>query len=101
MSRFTQYLQDTRREMAHVSWPTRTQTIAFTLTVVAISIFVAVYLSLFDVLFARGLEFAFEHAPRFSQFQTESATTSPVQINIATTTGDLDNIKITPLPLEE
>ena len=39
-------------EMKHVSWPTRRQTVAYTGIVVAISLFVAFYLGLFDYVFA-------------------------------------------------
>jgi preprotein translocase SecE subunit len=42
------YLKDTQGELKHVSWPTRGQAIAFTVVVVLISIFVSVYLGLFD-----------------------------------------------------
>lgn len=46
------YIKDTRGELANVKWPTRKQTVNFTLLVVAISIFVAIYLGAFDALFA-------------------------------------------------
>lgn len=102
MSRFTQYLADTRREMAHVSWPTRAQTISFTVLVVAISIFVALYLSVFDVVFARGLEIAFEHAPRFMSAQSQTAaTTSPIQLNFGSTTDAGNGVQVTPIPLNQ
>lgn len=47
-----QYLKDVRAEMKHVSWPTRAQTIMYTIVVVAISLATAVYLGLFDYLFS-------------------------------------------------
>lgn len=56
-SRFINYLKDTRGELRHVSWPTRTQTIVFTVVVIGISILTSVYLGVFDYLFTRGLEF--------------------------------------------
>lgn len=56
MASFGQYLRDTRAELRHVAWPTRTQTVVFTSLVVAISIFVSVYLGLFDYLFTGILE---------------------------------------------
>lgn len=52
---FSQYLRDTRAELRHVAWPTRIQTIVYTILVVAISIGVAIYLGLFDFLFTSGL----------------------------------------------
>ncbi len=52
MSRFTNYLRDTKGELAHVNWPTRSQTIAFTILVIVISIAVAYFLGAFDFLFS-------------------------------------------------
>lgn len=43
-----EYLKATKGEMKHVSWPTRHQTIAYTLIVIVVSVFVAFYLGLFD-----------------------------------------------------
>lgn len=47
-----QYLKEVRAEMKHVSWPTRRQTITYTLVVIAISLATAVYLGVFDYLFS-------------------------------------------------
>ena len=47
-----QYLKEVRAELKHVSWPTRTQTIMYTVVVIAISLAAAVYLGLFDYLFS-------------------------------------------------
>ena len=55
MGGFGQYLRDTRAELRHVAWPTRTQTIVYAVLVAAISIGVALYLGLFDFLFTSGL----------------------------------------------
>ncbi|HET8581560.1 MAG TPA: preprotein translocase subunit SecE [Candidatus Paceibacterota bacterium] len=76
-SRFVRYIQDTRREMAHVSWPTRAQTVAFTLIVVAISLFVAIYLSVFDAAFSSGVRAALDHAPRFGNSPAAAVGTTP------------------------
>ncbi|OGI88078.1 preprotein translocase subunit SecE [Candidatus Nomurabacteria bacterium RIFCSPLOWO2_01_FULL_33_24] len=50
--KITQYLKDTRGELKHVNWPTRKQTIVFTIIVIAVSIFVAYYLGFFDFIFS-------------------------------------------------
>lgn len=50
------YLKDVRAEMKHVTWPTRTQTIMFTIVVMLVSAGVAVYLGLWDYLFAAFLK---------------------------------------------
>jgi len=51
ITRFIQYLKDTRGEMKHVSWPTQKQTVIFTILVIIISVVVALFLGAFDYLF--------------------------------------------------
>jgi preprotein translocase subunit SecE len=55
MSKLTEYIKDTQAEMKHVSWPTREQTITFTVVVIIISVVVAFFLGFFDFLFERVL----------------------------------------------
>ncbi|HBT81183.1 preprotein translocase subunit SecE [Candidatus Giovannonibacteria bacterium RIFCSPHIGHO2_01_FULL_48_47] len=45
------YFKETRQEMRHVNWPTRQNTIRFTLLVVGVSVAVAALLGLLDILF--------------------------------------------------
>jgi preprotein translocase subunit SecE len=52
---FTQYLKDTKAEMKHVNWPTRSEAINYTVLVIVISIVVAGLLALFDAGFSFGL----------------------------------------------
>jgi preprotein translocase SecE subunit len=47
------YIKEVRAEMKHVSWPSRAQTIMYTVVVVAVSLFTAVYLGAWDFLFAK------------------------------------------------
>ncbi len=47
-----QYFKDVRAEMKHVSWPTRSQTIAYTVVVIVASLGTAVYLGMWDYLFS-------------------------------------------------
>jgi preprotein translocase subunit SecE len=56
MAKFIEYLKETRAEFKHVTWPTKMQTIYFTVTVIAVSVFIAYYLGLFDYVFKMGLE---------------------------------------------
>ena len=51
MAKATEYVKDTMAEMKHVSWPTREQSINYTLLVIAISILVAVLIYVCDQLF--------------------------------------------------
>ncbi|MEI6494913.1 MAG: preprotein translocase subunit SecE [bacterium] len=48
---FSNYVKDTKSEMRHVNWPTRQQTINYTILVIAISIFTALFLGFFDSVF--------------------------------------------------
>ncbi|MES2059953.1 MAG: preprotein translocase subunit SecE [Patescibacteria group bacterium] len=51
MSKVTNYLKEVKAEMAHVTFPTRRQTSAFTLVVIILSLGVALYLGLADYVF--------------------------------------------------
>ncbi|MBI5817339.1 MAG: preprotein translocase subunit SecE [Candidatus Yonathbacteria bacterium] len=51
-----EYLKETKAELKHVSWPTRKQAISFTVVVIAISIFTALFLGLFDTIFSTLLK---------------------------------------------
>ncbi|HEY4489680.1 MAG TPA: preprotein translocase subunit SecE [Candidatus Paceibacterota bacterium] len=51
-----EYIKETKAELKHVSWPTRRQSVIFTIIVVLISIGVAAYLGLFDAIFSFILE---------------------------------------------
>ena len=46
------YLRETRGELKHVSWPTKSQTVAFTVIVIIVSFAVAYFLGVFDFGFA-------------------------------------------------
>lgn len=54
-----QYIKETRAEMAHVKWPTRSQAINYALLVVAISVVTAAFLGLCDFVFSRLLTLLF------------------------------------------
>ena len=51
------YLKEVRTEMRHVSWPTRRQTIAYTVAVIVVSLGVAAYLGALDYLFTIVVRF--------------------------------------------
>lgn len=50
------YIKDTRGEMKHMNWPTRSQAINYTLLVIGITVFTAIVLSISDYVFGLGLE---------------------------------------------
>ena len=49
--RLINYLKETRQEMRHVNWPTRKNTIRFTLLVIGVSAAVAAFLGFLDFVF--------------------------------------------------
>jgi preprotein translocase subunit SecE len=52
----SEYIKETRVELKHVSWPTRNQTLVYSLVVILISIGVALFLGLLDYAFKAGLQ---------------------------------------------
>lgn len=56
MSKISEYLKETKMELKHVVWPTRSQTLFYTLVVVLLSVFIAYFLGIFDFLFSKGVE---------------------------------------------
>ncbi len=55
MKKITDFIKEVIAEAHHVTWPTRKQTIYFTIAVLAVSLIIAYYLGLFDFLFSKGL----------------------------------------------
>jgi preprotein translocase subunit SecE len=52
MSSITEYLKETRTELKHVIWPSRSQTFYYTIIVIVLSVVVAYYLGVFDYIFS-------------------------------------------------
>jgi preprotein translocase SecE subunit len=93
MSLFS-YFQETQAELRHVAWPTRVQTIVYTALVIAISVFIALYLGFFDFLFTSTLArlAGVQRTPAPTEqtnpvtVSTSSISTStPVNFNLPTT----------------
>ncbi|MEK7650852.1 MAG: preprotein translocase subunit SecE [Patescibacteria group bacterium] len=53
------YFRETRVELRQVTWPTRRQTLVYTIVVVVLSLGVALFLGLFDVIFSWLLKLIF------------------------------------------
>ncbi len=45
------YIEETKRELNHVNWPTRNQAVNFTVTVIIFSAGVSLFLAFFDLIF--------------------------------------------------
>jgi preprotein translocase subunit SecE len=56
MSKITKYLEETKTELKHVIWPSRNQTLYYTLIVIILSVVIAYYLGIFDFIFSQGLQ---------------------------------------------
>ncbi len=54
--RLADYLKSTKLEVKNVNWPTRRETIRFTLLVLAVSAAIAAYLGFLDFIFIKILE---------------------------------------------
>jgi preprotein translocase subunit SecE len=50
------FLREVKGEMKHVNWPTRKQTMTYTILVIVVSLFVAAYVGVFDHIFTIGIE---------------------------------------------
>jgi preprotein translocase SecE subunit len=86
MAGIGQYLKDTQMELRHVAWPTRTQTVVYTILVAAISILVAAYLGVFDFAFTTGLTRAVASLPANTNPVTQQPVATTTQPAISTTT---------------
>ncbi len=58
--KFVDYIKATQVEMTHVNWPTRPQTIRFTVAVIGISLILSMLLGLSDFVFSRLLTLLFK-----------------------------------------
>jgi preprotein translocase subunit SecE len=51
------YLKASIEEMKKVTWPTKKETYNYTLLVIFISVGIALFLGVLDIIFSRGLEY--------------------------------------------
>ena len=54
--KISEYLKETQVELKHVVWPSRKQTLFYTLVVIILPFLLAYFLGIFDFLFSKGLE---------------------------------------------
>ena len=57
MQKLTQYLKDTLAEMKQVKWPTQNQAMIYTALIILVCTVIALFVSLFDFIFASGIDF--------------------------------------------
>lgn len=57
--KFGEYIKATQAEMIHVNWPSREQTIRFTVAVILVSLGTAALLGISDFVFSRLLTLLF------------------------------------------
>jgi preprotein translocase SecE subunit len=51
MKRFFTYVGESFGEIKHVKWPTKRETVVYTIAIIIISVVTAYYLGLFDLIF--------------------------------------------------
>ena len=56
MSKITEFFNETKTELKHVIWPSRNQTLYYTLIVIILSVVISYYLGIFDFIFSQGLQ---------------------------------------------
>lgn len=56
MNKIANYLKGSKEELSKVVWPSRQTTINHTLMVIGVSVAIALFLGLIDLLLSRGLE---------------------------------------------
>ncbi len=56
ISKVKSFFEDSRRELKRVNWPTRKETVRYTIFVLGFSIAVAIFLGLLDFIFIQLLE---------------------------------------------
>ena len=57
MNKITEYLKASIEEMKKVAWPTKKETYNYTILVISVSLGVALFLGLLDIIFNFGLEY--------------------------------------------
>ena len=56
IGRLRNFFEESRREFKRVNWPSRQETVRYTLFVIVFSVVLAVFLGLLDFAFLKGLE---------------------------------------------
>ncbi len=98
---FTQYLKDTRSELNHVAWPTKTQTMIFTALVISLSVLVSLYLGLFDYVFTNALGRGLELLPgQQGAVQLDPAAIEQALQNASNTPAEVPLTEQAPLNLQ-
>jgi preprotein translocase SecE subunit len=54
--KLAEYIKETKGEMKHVNWPTKSQAVNYTFLVVGLSVVTAAILALADFVFSMGVE---------------------------------------------
>jgi preprotein translocase subunit SecE len=57
MNKIADYIKASIEEMKKVTWPTKKETYNYTLLVIFISLALALFLGLLDIIFTKGLEY--------------------------------------------
>lgn len=85
--KFKHFIQESRRELSRVNWPTREETMRLTGVVVAISVGIAFFLGAFDALFYTGVRKLVDMAPIPTPIEGALPNNSTSTIASSTTGG--------------
>ncbi len=94
MQKITQFLREAWAELSRVVWPTRQQTLHYTILVVIISIATAIFLGVLDFLFGTGISNYINPTPE-SGVEAPTVTAEPIQVeaNVEDITVEADVVE--------
>lgn len=100
MNKLIAYLKQAREELGKVTWPTKHQTLNYSLAVIGLSIVLAVFIGAVDYGFNRGIEYALSKrapsAPAADDFQVTPTGTEPITSpTINVTPGSVEAVPVT------
>lgn len=78
LERVKLFLQESRRELSRVNWPTREETMRLTGVVIVISVAIAAFLGAFDYFFLKGVQAIVGLSPAPIEAPLPATTTDPL-----------------------
>lgn len=101
MNKLVKYLQESLEELKKVTWPTKSQTLNYSVAVIGISVLLAAYIGALDFGLAKGVQYVLDKkAPAAPAGQVTPETTSqPIQVNPGDIQVQGGNVKVTPTPV--
>jgi len=57
MDKLKKFWSDSKQEFKRVNWPTKEETVKYTLVIIGMSLFLALFLGFFDMIFLKVIQF--------------------------------------------